>query len=419
MKVDFFQGSDDYIRGIFLKYITNFLSDIQLTQHIISDSDLDNETKLSKIKDVLGDYNCNFILKWITSTKNFLFWNYEHSKDLWKLSTHLAFCSNVTKLYENGDIYKGELSFGLPNNQGKMEFTNKEIDYTYVGDFMNGLKHGKGNLSSKDNKFNYDGDFVNDKFEGFGTWIDHGEKYTGNFKEGKFHGSGNLYKKNGDIYDGEFEQGVLIKGKINFNNGDSCEGEYIEGNLEGKGIYTYKNGDIFKGNFIKGQKKFGELIFNEGKSKYEGFFENDKFCGEGILITNLNNKEEEKEEKGVFKDGILVEKLEKVKFEKENIFENSQINIEITQEEDWEVATVKKVKYRHKKIISKKSGIKKEEKENEKNEIINENSKENKIESEINNKEENKSENINEIKNEIIERKDNQNEIEIKINNEK
>ena len=415
----FFEGSDDYIRGIFLKYITNFLSDIQLTQHIISDSDLDNETKLSKIKDVLGDYNCNFILKWITSTKNFLFWNYEHSKDLWKLSTHLAFCSNVTKLYENGDIYKGELSFGLPNNQGKMEFTNKEIDYTYVGDFMNGLKHGKGNLSSKDNKFNYDGDFVNDKFEGFGTWIDHGEKYTGNFKEGKFHGSGNLYKKNGDIYDGEFEQGVLIKGKINFNNGDSCEGEYIDGNLEGKGIYTYKNGDIFKGDFIKGQKKFGELLFNEGKSKYEGFFENDKFCGEGILITNLNNKEEEKEEKGVFKDGILVEKLEKVKFEKENIFENSQINIEITQEDDWEVATVKKVKYRHKKIISKKSGIKKEEKEKEINEIINENSKENKIESEINNKEENKNENVNEIKNEIIERKDNQNEIEIKINNEK
>ena len=59
----FFEGRDDYIRGIFLKYITNFLSDIQLTQHIISDSDLDDETKLSRIKDVLSDYNCNFILK--------------------------------------------------------------------------------------------------------------------------------------------------------------------------------------------------------------------------------------------------------------------------------------------------------------------------------------------------------------------
>ena len=251
--------------------------------------------------------------------------------------------------------------------------------------------------------------------EGFGTWIDHGEKYTGNFKEGKFHGNGNLYKKNGDIYDGEFEQGVLIKGKINFNNGDSCEGDFIDGNLEGKGIYTYKNGDIFKGNFEKGQKKFGEFIFNEGKSKYKGFFENDKFCGEGILIDNIDNKEEEKEEKGVFKDGILVEKLDRVKFEKENIFENSQINIEITQEDDWEVATIKKVKYRHKKIISKKSGIKKEEKE--KNENINEDDNKNEIKDEINNKHDNT--NKNEIKHEIIDKEDNQNEIEIKINNEK
>ena len=398
----FFEGSDDYIRGIFLKYITNFLSDIQLTQHIISDSDLDDETKLSRIKDVLSDYNCNFILKWITTTKNFLFWNYEHSKDLWKLSTHLAFCERVIKLYENGDVYKGELSFCLPNNQGKMEFTSKEIDYIYVGDFVNGLKQGKGNLSSKDNKFNYDGDFYNDKFEGFGTWIDHGEKYTGNFKEGKFQGNGNLYKKNGDIYDGYFEQGFLIKGKINFNNGDLFEGKLVNGLMEGKGIYTYKNGNFFKGKFDKGKKKFGELIFNDGNSKYEGYFENDKFNGEGILTNNIKEKNEKKdEEKGVFKDGILVEKLDKVQFEKENIFENDEINIEIRQEDDWEVATIKKVKYRHKKII-KKNGTKRQQEENkiEKNEIVSD--KEIK-EEEINTKEEEK----------------NENDIEIKINNEK
>ena len=186
-----FAGSDDYIRGIFLRYITNFLSDIQLTQHIISDKDLNEETKLTRIKDVLDEYNVIFILKWITSTKNYLFWNYEHSKELWKLSTHLSLCKNVTKLYENGDIYKGELSFGLPNNQGRLEYTYKEINYIYIGDFMNGLKHGKGNLSSKDNKFNYEGDFIKDKFEGYGTWINNGDKYNGNFKEGKFHGNGN------------------------------------------------------------------------------------------------------------------------------------------------------------------------------------------------------------------------------------
>ena len=391
-----FEESDDYIRGIFLRYITNFLSDIQLTQHIILDAELDNETKLAKIKDVLDDYNCNFILNWITTTKNFLFWNYEHDLDLWKLSPHLELCKNVTKLYENGDIYKGELSFGLPNNHGKLEFTEKEIEYTYVGDFMNGLKHGKGNLSSKDNKFNYEGDWEMDKFQGFGTWIDHGEKYNGYFKEGKFHGKGNLFKKEGDIYDGEFEEGFMIKGKINFKNGDIYEGELVKGILEGNGNYIYKNGDVFKGEFKEGQKKFGEMIFNKGNSKYEGFFENDKFCGEGILIKDVNNKEEK--EKGIFKEGILVEKKDKVKFEEKNIFENDEINIEIKQEDDWEVAFVKKDKFRHKTVMI-KSKIKDEKEKEEKkdvNEII-----------------------INEIKKEINKREEKKNDIEIKINNKK
>ena len=50
----------------------------------------------------------------------------------------------MTKLYENGDICKEELSHGLPHNQGKMEFTYKEIDYIYVSDFINGLNRKKG-----------------------------------------------------------------------------------------------------------------------------------------------------------------------------------------------------------------------------------------------------------------------------------
>lgn len=56
--------------------------------------------------------------------------------------------------------------------------------------------------------FNYDGEWKNDKYDGFGALYDHGEKYTGDFKEGKFHGTGNLYKVNGDIYEGEFLKGI-------------------------------------------------------------------------------------------------------------------------------------------------------------------------------------------------------------------
>ena len=355
-----FEGSDDYIRGIFIKYITSFLSDISLAQHIINENEFDNETKLLKLKDVLGDYNCDFILKWITNTKNFLFWNFDHSKDLWKLSPHLELCKNVTKYYENGDIYKGELSFGLPNKNGKLEFINENVEYIYVGEFANGVKQGKGNLSSKDNKYNYEGDWLNDKFEGFGTLFNQEEKYNGKFKEGKYHGEGNLYKKNGEQYIGEFNNGIFVKGKIKFNNGDSYEGNIINNLMEGKALYKYKNGDIFKGTFLKGKKKFGSMTFNEGKNKYEGYFENDKFSGEGIL--NINGEEK----KGIFKDGILVEKKDKVKFESENVINENGINIQIKHDEDdWEIATIKQSKYRHSKVVYKKGSKIIEEKKEE------------------------------------------------------
>ena len=378
-----FEGSDDYIRGIFIKYITSFLSDISLAQHIINENEFDNETKLLKLKDVLGDYNCDFILKWITNTKNFLFWNFDHSKDLWKLSPHLELCKNVTKYYENGDIYKGELSFGLPNKNGKLEFINENVEYIYVGEFANGVKQGKGNLSSKDNKYNYEGDWLNDKFEGFGTLFNQEEKYNGKFKEGKYHGEGNLYKKNGEQYIGEFNNGIFVKGKIKFNNGNSYEGNIINNLMEGKALYKYKNGDIFKGTFIKGKKKFGSLTFNEGKNKYEGYFENDKFSGEGIL--NINGEEK----KGIFKDGILVEKKDKVKFESENVINENGINIQIKHDEDdWEIATIKQSKYRHSKVVYKKGSKIIEEKKEE-------------------------------LKDENNIKKQDKNDIEIKINNDK
>ena len=291
-----FSGSDDYIRNMFKKYITNFLADIHLAQYITNSSGYTNEVKLSKIKDVLNDYNCEFIYNWITKTNNFIFWNYEHDNNLWRYSPHLKKCKNAKKFYENGDIYEGELAFGEPNNNGKLEYHIDDIPYIYIGEFHKGLKHGKGNLSTKENnKFNYDGDWMYDKYEGYGTLFNFGEKYIGNFKKGKKCGEGTLYKNNGDIIEGEFSDGKIIKGKIMYKNEDEYEGEFIDGKISGKGIYKYKNGDI-----------------------YEGFFENELFNGEG-KITKSNGLVD----KGIFKDGILVQKLDKLKYEEE---ENNEIN---------------------------------------------------------------------------------------------
>ena len=283
-----FKGSDDFIRNIFKKYITDFLSDIDLIINITQSKDYNEEHKLSKLNDILYDYNCEFIFNWITKTNNYLFWSFEHDKYLWTLSPHLKKCKNVKKIYENGNIYEGEFSWGEPHNSGRLEYCIDNIPYIYIGDFYKGLKQGKGNLSTKENnKFNYDGDWVNDKFEGYGTLINFGEKYIGNFKKGKKSGSGTLYKNNGDIIEGIFFDGNIKKGKILFKNDDEYEGNIENGKMKGKGIYKYKNGDI-----------------------YEGYFENDLFNGEGKMI-----KKGGEVKKGIFKDGVLVKKLNMLDFE--------------------------------------------------------------------------------------------------------
>ena len=331
-----FEGSDDYIRKLFTRYITQFLSDIHLSQYLAKSENITDEIKLSKIKDVLNEYNCNFILNWITKTQNFLFWNYEHDPNLWKLSPHLKKCKNVKKYYENGDVYVGELSFGEPNRNGKLEFNIKGVPYTYVGDFVEGIREGKGNLNSKDNKYNYDGDWKNGKFEGFGALYDHGEKYSGSFKDGKFSGKGILYKLNGDIIEGEFFEGEIQKGKISYKNGDSYEGQFDNGIFNGTGTYLYKNGDKFKGKFSEGKKTFGNLEYSEG-GKYEGYFKNDLYEGEGILIDKNGE-----ELKGVFKEGKFEKKLDKLQIEIDNEIFSEGVNIEIKQNDDWEIADIKK-----------------------------------------------------------------------------
>ena len=308
-KYSSFKGSDDFIRNTFKKYITDFLSDIDLIKNITQSKDYTEEHKLSKLNDILCDYNCVFIFNWIAKTNNYLFWSFEHDKDLWKLSPHLKKCKNVKKIYENGNIYEGELVWGKPHNSGKLEYCIDNIPYIYIGDFYKGLKQGKGNLTTKDsNKFNYDGDWANDKFEGYGTLINFGEKYIGNFKKGKKSGSGALYKNNGDIIEGIFLDGNITKGKILFKNDDQYEGNFENGKMKGKGIYKYNNGDI-----------------------YEGYFENDLFNGEGKIT-----KKGGEINKGIFKDGVLVQKLDVLKFEQnENeILDNKNIEKKINENKD-------------------------------------------------------------------------------------
>ena len=135
MNFEEFKGTDDFIRNIFKKYITDFLADIALVKYLVFNEDFDSDIKndninihssdkkIHDLKQVLSGYNYSFILKWITTSKNFRFWNFEHDPELWTLSCHLGQVSGASKYYENGDHYIGDMK--------------SELDTMYLRDYLN------------------------------------------------------------------------------------------------------------------------------------------------------------------------------------------------------------------------------------------------------------------------------------------
>ena len=97
-------------------------------------------------------------------------------------------------------------------------------------------KEGKGTYSFN-NGDTYEGDFVNGMMEGEGiyTYSKTNSKYEGSFQNGKRHGKGIYYYANGNIFDGEFENGEMKYGTFTFLNDDKYEGEFANGKFEGKG----------------------------------------------------------------------------------------------------------------------------------------------------------------------------------------
>ena len=417
-----FKGTDDFIRNIFKKYITDFLSDIALVKYLVFAEDLDinknpknedniiihsSDKKINDLKQVLSGYNYSFILKWITTSKNFKFWNFEHDPELWTLSNHLGSINGVSKFYENGDHYMGDMKNGLPDGNGTLNTILDGMGYTYVGEFKNGKKEGKGNFSSKDNKYNYDGGWRNDKKNGVGTLFDYGDKYTGDFRDDKYNGNGTLCGKNGQIYECEFKNGKPDGlGRVTLVNGDVYTGTFVQGKIYGQVSIKYKNGDSYDG-YYKDDNKcgYGCFISNSGES-YEGDFYNNLYNGEGKLT-----KADGEIVKGIFKDGILEKKLEKLKREEEK---EKKIKKEKEEEKEENKEKEKKEK-KEEKEEKEKSEEKEEKEEKEKSEEKEEKEeKEKSEEKEIENNLKNGEQKEKNLEKEIQEENKNENNIESK-----
>ena len=83
------------------------------------------------------------------------------------------------------EIYCGEFKDGVMHGYG--ELTNKEKDFEYFGEFINGKKEGYASMKTAKGRLT--GRFHNDLITGEGSfhWYD-GRRYEGQFRNSKFHG---------------------------------------------------------------------------------------------------------------------------------------------------------------------------------------------------------------------------------------
>lgn len=102
--------------------------------------------------------------------------------------------------------YEGEFLDGLKNGSGILYFDDGR---QFKGDFKDDLMNGQGTMSWPDGDI-YTGNFINDEQTGSGVLINKssGEKYVGGFLNGLFHGKGERYNRVGTL----IESGVWTNG---------------------------------------------------------------------------------------------------------------------------------------------------------------------------------------------------------------
>ncbi|CAI2378828.1 unnamed protein product [Moneuplotes crassus] len=129
-----------------------------------------------------------------------------------KVSTGKAHGYGVRK-WKNGCIYKGEWVDGDKEGHGT-QIWGKETKWAgdqYVGQWLNGLMHGKGLYTWK-NGNTYKGEYKNNQRNGYGVykWTT-GDRYEGYWEDDNMNGLGTVYYADCSSWHGIWKDGVQVK----------------------------------------------------------------------------------------------------------------------------------------------------------------------------------------------------------------
>ena len=166
----------------------------------------------------------------------------------------------------------------------------------YVGNLKNGITNGYGAMTIKDGR-TFKGQWENGKIQEYIQITfptDHGTDMIyikGPFEEGTIKGKVIVEWRNGDKYNGEWENDKITGfGKCNFGKESpyvSYEGYWKEGKAFGKGILEWKDWEKYEGEWENGNRNgFGKNTFGKESLcvSYEGCWKADKKHGKGKLV---------------------------------------------------------------------------------------------------------------------------------------
>jgi hypothetical protein len=190
------------------------------------------------------------------------------------------------KVYDNGDVYEGELEDGKKHGKGKFVWTCGDV---YEGDWKDNNRHGNGKMLSPNGEV-YEGDWKDDKMHGHGKYVGaDGDVYEGDFKDHNPH-KGKLVYTDGDVYEGDFKGAMKHgKGKMVYTNGRVYEGDWKDDKRNGKGRYEWDSRSKYVGHVYDGEWKDdtrngkGKMMYADG-DVYEGDWKNDKQNGKGKMV---------------------------------------------------------------------------------------------------------------------------------------
>ena len=166
--------------------------------------------------------------------------------------------------------YVGEFKDSHTYGPGTLTYVESSDKKKYVGEVNDIFEpHGLGTMTLRNGK-KYVGEFKNGLPEGEGTLTTlEGGKYVGGFKKGLYHGHGSISNINiKERYVGEFKKGKL-HGKVEeiWPDGKKISGTYKNNILTGEAVTTWPDGEKTSGIWKKGKLISGETRDDSG-NKY-------------------------------------------------------------------------------------------------------------------------------------------------------